>query len=137
MYYFKGIGILSKNALFTPIFWIIWTVLKINSNHYFRPLFYACHQVQFKKNLTNQNRMNTPAWITCNISWITKPQKRRTDLFQNLCSILKNEKTQKRRTSDWKKWFHYIKWQKHKTKTNYCLQKLAPFYYLKTLSTFQ
>ena len=67
MYYFKRIDILSKNALFTPIFSIVWTVLKIISNHYFRALFHACHQVQFKKNLTNQNRKDTPAWITCNI----------------------------------------------------------------------
>ena len=35
MYYFNGIGILSKNALYTPIFWILWTVLKIISNQFF------------------------------------------------------------------------------------------------------
>ena len=66
-YYFKIIGILSKNAQFTPIFCIIWTVLKILSNHYFHPLFHACHQVEFKKNVSNQNRKDISAWRTSNI----------------------------------------------------------------------
>ena len=35
MYYFKRIGILSKNALDTPIFCVLWTVLKIISNQFF------------------------------------------------------------------------------------------------------
>ena len=118
-YYFKKICILSKNALFIPIFCIIFgTVLKIISNHYFHPLFHSCHQVQFKKNLTYQNKKDTPAWKTCNIIlndkttekknrfvsksswktlvpcyWITKTQKRRKYLFEKLGNILLNGKT--------------------------------------------
>ena len=53
--------------LYLPLFCIIWTVLKIISNHYFHTLFHTSHQVQFKKNLTNQNSKNTPSWKNCNI----------------------------------------------------------------------
>ena len=89
MYYFKRIGILSKNALFTPIFWILWTVLKIISNHYFPARTHL-----FEKLAT--------------FSWMTKPQKRRTDLFQYLHSILQNDKDTK--------------------KKNFWLKKLVPLY---------
>ena len=54
MYYFKRTGIFSNNDPLTPIFCIIWSTLKILTNHYFHPLFQACYQVQFKKNLTNK-----------------------------------------------------------------------------------
>ena len=47
--------------------------------------------------------------------------------FNIFAAFFRMIKTQKRRTSDWKNWFHYIKWQKHKIRTHCCLQKLTPF----------
>ena len=71
MYYFKRIGILSENALYTPIFCILWTVLKIISNHYF-----PARTDLFEK-------LATFSWMTNRFGG--------TDLFQYLRSILQNE----------------------------------------------
>ena len=128
MYYFKRIGIIFKNDLFTLIFSIIWILLKILKNHYFHLLFHACHEVQFKKNLTNQNRKDISGWRI----WQHSPEwqnhrKEGKICFKNFAAFSWMIKIQEIKTSDWKNWFHYIKWQKHKIRTHCCLQKLAPF----------
>ena len=117
----------QKMLYLPPIFCVIWAVLKIISNQYFEPLFHTCHQVQLKKSLTKQNRKDSLLEKLATLSWMTKPQKRRTDLFSIFAAFSRMIKTQKRRTSDWRKWFHYIKWQKHKIRAHCCLQKLTPF----------
>ena len=128
MYYFKRTGIFSNNDPLTPIFCIIWPALKILTNHYFHPLFEACYQVQFKKNLTNKTER---MYLFKKLGKILLNGKsiERKDRFvsKNKFGFSWMIKVQKRRTSDWKNWFHYIKWQKYKIRTHCCLQKLALF----------
>ena len=94
MYYFKRISILSKNALFTPIFYIVWTVLKMISNHHFLARTHL-----FEKLAT--------------FSWMTKPQKRRTDLFEELL-IEKIASVMWLHFNIWRPYQHFNKSQKHK-----------------------
>ena len=78
-----------KKCSIYPHFLHLWTVLKIISNHYFPARTHLLEKL-------------------ATFSWMTKPQKRRTDLFQYLCSILQNDKDTK--------------------KKNFWLKKLVPLY---------
>ena len=80
-----------KTCSIYPHFLHLWTVLKIISNHY------------FPARTRLLEKLGT-------FSWMTKPQKRRTDLFQYICSILQNDKDTKRKT--------------------FWLKKLVPLYYI-------
>ena len=132
MYYFKRIGTLSKNALFTPIFCIIY------KNHLKSILLstlscLSSSATQEKPNIGKQkghswlkNLQHSPEWQNY--------RKEKQIYFSIFAAFSRIIKTQKRRTSDWKNWFYYIKWQKHKIRSHCFLQKLIE--YLKTWSTF-
>ena len=66
-----------------------------------------------------KNLQHSPEW--------QNHRKEEQICFSIFAAFSRMIKTQKRRASDWKDWFHYIKWQKHKIRTHCCLQKLTPF----------
>ena len=66
-----------------------------------------------------KNLQHSPEW--------QNHRKEEQICFNMFAAFSKMIKTQKRRTSDWKNWFHYIKQQKQKINTHCWLQKLAPF----------
>ena len=66
-----------------------------------------------------KNLQHSPEW--------QNHRKEEQICFSIFAAFSRMIKTQKRITSDWKNWFHYIKWQKHKIRTHCCLQKLTPF----------
>ena len=53
-----------------------------------------------------KNLQHSPEW--------QNTRKEEQTCFSIFAAFSRMIKTQKRRTSDWKNWSHYIKWQKHK-----------------------
>ena len=127
MYYFKGTGTLAKNALFTPIFCIMY--MNCSENHLKSILLstlscLSSSATQEKPNIGKQkghswlkNLQHSPEWQNY--------RKEKQIYFSIFAAFSRIIKTQKRRTSDWKNWFYYIKWQKHKIRSHCFLQKLT------------
>ena len=126
MYYFKRIGIIScsiyphffhyMNCSKNHLQSLLSSTLPCLSSSAIQKMFNKTKQ---KGHTCLKNLQHSPEW--------ENHREEEQICFNIFAAFSRIIRTKKGRTSDWKNWFHYIKWQKHKIRTHCRLQKLTPF----------